>query len=167
MYKNKHIIAAMIIAPILALVAYFAVDFLVSEKTHKAQAGASYKLVEKPNCRYESGHCGLKNGDFEVEMEVELLDDGYMNLSMDSVFPLDGVKLALVDSPEDAGEPRDMVVDNNERTRWLLMLRQPAGSDSRIRLVIAANASLYYGDTDTAFMTYQTGFGKDFRRPEE
>ena len=103
MFKNKHIIAALIVTPILTIIAYFAMDYMVSEKPHKAQAGASYELVEKPNCRYPSGICGLKNADFEVDMHVELLDDGYMQLSLESVYPLDGVKLALVDSPNRQG----------------------------------------------------------------
>jgi hypothetical protein len=164
MFTNKHIIAALIVTPILTIIAYFAVDYMVSEKPKIAEAGASYELLAKPNCRYSSGHCGLKNGDFEVDMTVELLADGYMNLSLTSAFPLDGVKLALVDSPEMAGDPRDMIVDNNERTQWLIMLNQPATDTSRIRMVIASNASLYYGDTDTRFMLYQTSFDKDFRR---
>ena len=164
MFKNKHVIAALIITPILTIIAYFAVDYMVTEKPHKAEAGTSYELVEKPTCRYPSGNCALKNGDFEVDMQVELLDDGYMNLSLESAYPLDGVKLALVDNPEQAGDPRDMVVDNNERTQWLIMLPQPTGEDSRIRLVISANSSMYYGDTATTFMVYKTSFEKDFRR---
>ncbi len=164
MFKNKHVIAALIITPILTIIAYFAVDYMVTEKPHKAEAGTSYELVEKPTCRYPSGNCALKNGDFEVDMQVELLDDGYMNLSLQSAYPLDGVKLALVDNPEQAGDPRDMVVDNNERTQWLIMLPQPTGEDSRIRLVISANSSMYYGDTATTFMVYKTSFEKDFRR---
>ena len=57
-----------------------------------------------------------------------------------------------------------MVADNEERTHWQVLLRQASGDSSRIRLVISANASLYYGDTATSFMTYQTSFEKDFRR---
>ena len=164
MFKNKHLIAALIITPILTIIAYFAMDYMVSEKPHQAQAGASYELVEKPNCRYQSGLCGLKNGDFEIEMRVELLDDDTMNLSLESAYPLDGVKLALVDKPEQAGDPRDMVADNKERTHWQVVLPQATGDSSRLRLVISANSSLYYGDTATTFMIYQTSFEKDFRR---
>lgn len=164
MFKNKHIIAALIITPILAIIGYFATDHLVSEKPHKARPGMSYQLVEMPNCRYESGHCGLKNADFNIDMQVELLENGTMNLSLDSAYPLNGVKLAVVDNPADSGEPLDMVAKNKQRTRWLASVRQPGGSESRIRLVISANASLYYGDVGTAFMVYKPAFDKDFRR---
>jgi hypothetical protein len=164
MFKNKHIIAALIITPILAIIAYFSVDYIVSEKPQKAEIGASYKLLEKPNCRYESGHCGLKNGNFEVDIDVELLDESYMNLTLVASFPLQGVKLALVDSPEEEGTPRDMVADNNEHTAWVIMLPQPGTATSRIRMVLSAEGSVYYGDTATTFMVYKTGFEKDFRK---
>ena len=38
-YKNKHVVVAMLVAPVLALIGYFSVDALVAEKPHAAQAG--------------------------------------------------------------------------------------------------------------------------------
>ncbi len=164
MFKNKHIIAALIVTPILAIIAYFATDYFVGEKPHKAQPGASYELLEKPNCRYSSGHCGLKNADFEVDMTIQRLDEGFLNLSLKSAFPLEGVKLALVADPEEQSEPRDMKMQNNDPKDWIITLSQPKTQTSRIRLVLGSNGSMYYGDTDTAFMDYETSFEKDFRR---
>ena len=53
--KNKHLLTASLVAPILALMSYFAIDALVGETPHAAEEGQSYQLVEKQNCRYNSG----------------------------------------------------------------------------------------------------------------
>ena len=66
--KNRHVLVASLVAPLLALLAWFAIDFFTSETPHAAVEGQSYALVEKPNCRYDSGLCGLKNNDFELEL---------------------------------------------------------------------------------------------------
>ena len=46
--KNKHMVIAMLMAPVLALISYYAVNALVSETPHAAEAGQSYLLVENP-----------------------------------------------------------------------------------------------------------------------
>ena len=73
--KNKHTVMAMIITPMLAVIAYFATDHLVSEPPQEARPGQSYKLAAKSNCRYQSGICTLKNGDVEVRLQAERLDE--------------------------------------------------------------------------------------------
>ncbi|MGY0646152.1 MAG: hypothetical protein ACW7DN_16410, partial [Paraglaciecola chathamensis] len=62
MFKNKHIITALIVTPLLAIAGYFATDYIVSERPQQAQQGGQYQLAALPNCRYASGKCGLKNG---------------------------------------------------------------------------------------------------------
>ena len=74
MLKNRHMTIAMLMAPVLAIIAYYGVNTLVGEKPHAAEAGQSYVLVEKPNCRHHGGTCGLKNGDFELTLSFEWLD---------------------------------------------------------------------------------------------
>jgi hypothetical protein len=44
----------MIVAPILAIISYFTVDYYVAEVPHKAKQGQSYKMLVKPNCRWAS-----------------------------------------------------------------------------------------------------------------
>ena len=167
MFKNKHIIAALIVTPILAIIAYFATDYFVSEKPHKALPGEAYELAEKPNCRYNSGRCGLKNADFTVDITAQHLDENYLNLTLKSAFPLQGARLAMVDDPEQPGEPRPMKNQNAQRTEWTITLSQPKTDSSRLRMVLAAGESVYYGDTSTAFLDYQTSFEKDFRGNRE
>ncbi len=60
MFRNKHLILAFLIAPVLAIIAWFSVDYFVAEKPHSAKPGASYELIAKPNCRRFSRRCDLK-----------------------------------------------------------------------------------------------------------
>lgn len=45
MFKNKHFILALLIAPILSIIAYFGTDMALSEKPHAAKEGETYKLA--------------------------------------------------------------------------------------------------------------------------
>ena len=71
--RNKHVLVSALVAPLLALMAYFAIDHFMGETPHAAVEGRSYPLVEKPGCRWESGSCGLKNNEFELDMVYERL----------------------------------------------------------------------------------------------
>ena len=99
---------ATMIAPVLALIGYFAVNAWVGETPHAAEAGQSYQLVEKPNCRHSGGICGLKNGDFELTLSFEWLDSGRMLLRLESAHVLDGVLAALVENEASEKSPVDM-----------------------------------------------------------
>lgn len=173
MYKNKHFVVAMIVAPILALISYFAVDRVVSEKPHAAVAGSSYELAEKPNCRYSSGVCDLKNGDFEVRLTSEFRDANSMHLSLSSVHPLAGAKVAMVMVDEQGkvvedlsglrDRPQDMQATGEGGVAWSLNLPRPESEASRLQLVLSSNEVLYFGETHLTFTTYKTSFDKDFR----
>jgi len=171
MYKNKHVVIAMIVAPILAVISYFAVDLLVSEKPQAAQAGASYKLLEKPNCRYRSGVCDLKNGDFEVRLTAQFQAGERMLLTLSSRHPLDGVKVALASVSEQEGshepsqtlEPVNMQPVDETRLLWRTGLPRTDPDSSRLQLVLADNQVLYFAETHLTFTTYATSFAKDFR----
>jgi hypothetical protein len=149
--KNRHLLTAAIVTPILALVSYFAVDFIAGEKPHVAAEGASYRLVEKPNCRYDSGRCGLKNGEFELDLLVKRDGNGSATLKLGSAFPLDGVMVAL--TPEEGNEdpPRPMVPDNGEGRSWSLALDEFDPETDRLRLAASASESLYFGDVALKF----------------
>ena len=163
MLKNKHIIVAMIVAPILAIIAYFATDSLVGEKPHKAEAGKSYSLVALPNCRYPSGHCTMKNAGFSLDLKVEQAGVNVMTLSLDSKHPLQGVKAALVANEQQTGAPADLIATDDTALHWTVDLSGEHSELSRLRLVVAAEDSFYYGETGLAFIDYQTSFGEDFR----
>ena len=164
MFKNKHVIAALIITPILAVLGYFAVDALVSETPHAAKKGANYKLAEKPNCRYTSGMCGLKNGEFELKLTTNWLDGNRMRLHLSSVAPLDGAKISMVDDESDQQAPQDMLRNSEDGTSWIIDMNRPDREKSRLRIAVSSDGVLYYGDAGTKFTVYQTTFEGDFRQ---
>lgn len=164
MFKNKHIIAALLISPILAILSYFAVDALVSETPHSAVPGASYELVAKSNCRYASGQCTFKNGDMEVHLTLNEVDQ-QVRLNLESAVPLDGVKAALVPS-EQAPAPQALVAQNAEGTGWQASYDLSYTGEEMLYLVVTANGVFYYGETVAPFGHYETSYGQDFRRED-
>jgi hypothetical protein len=150
-HKKKHLMTAALVAPILALISYFAIDAFVGESPQAARPGQSYRLVEKPNCRYDSGSCGLKNGDFELTLRPDQAAGDRLLLILDSEFPLDGVVLALVDAEAGEGPPEDMQPMDDAGLVWSLELSRPDPESSRLRLVAAASESLWYGDAALKF----------------
>jgi hypothetical protein len=150
-WKNKHLLTASLMAPILGLLSYFAVNALVSEKPHAAEAGQSYLLAEKPNCRYSSGNCGLKNADFELQISFERLEDDRLLLKMRSVNPLDGVMLAVVENEDDENPPVAMRAMGDDGLIWALDIMAPDPERHRLHLVASSSQSLYYGDVATKF----------------
>jgi len=159
MWTNKHVLIAGMMAPVLGLVAYFGIGALVGEKPHAAEAGQSYLLVEKPNCRYSSGNCGLKNGDFELQLSFEWLEDNRLLLKLRSVNPLDGVKLAMVDNQADDEQPVDMRAMGDDGLIWALDIASPDPERHRLHLVASSNQSLYFGDAATKFTSPKTDDG--------
>ena len=156
MFKNKHFIVALLIAPILAIIAYFGVDMAVSEKPHAAKKGESYKLVSKSNCRYTSGLCDMENGEFKVQFRSENINAQQLDLSLKSKFPLTGVKLSLVEAQDEQGTPIDMQVSDSTNQNWHVSLPAPTSDENWLRVVIQAENTLYYGDTQTRFVNYET-----------
>jgi hypothetical protein len=158
MFKNKHFIIALLIAPILSLIAYFGTDMALSEKPHAAKEGESYKLISKSNCRYTSGLCDMENGDFKVKFRSEKLTQDSLELSLHTAYPLEGVKLSVVDSQEQNAQPIDMTQTDQAGQNWSITLPKPASADSWLRVAIQSEGTLYYGETQTAFVKYETLF---------
>ena len=150
-WKNKHVLIATMMAPVLALIAYFGINALVGETPHAAEAGQSYQLVEKPNCRHSGGICGLKNSDFELTLSFEWLGNGRMLLKLESVHVLDGVLAALVESEASENPPVDMRPVGNDGLTWSLDIAHPDPESHRLRLVASANNALYFGDVAMKF----------------
>jgi hypothetical protein len=150
-WKNKHVALASVMAPVLGLVSYFGIGAMFGEKPRPAAAGQSYQLIEKPNCRYDSGLCGLKNVDFELPLSFERLDHGRMLLKLESVNPLDGVKLALVENADEEEKPVDMQATGGDGLNWVVEIRSPDPERDRLRLVASSRQTLYFGDVATKF----------------
>jgi hypothetical protein len=158
--KNKHMVLAMFVAPVLALIAYFATDYVVSEKPHAAHQGGSYKLAAKSNCRYQSGSCTLYNGDVEVNVRAERITGSRIELSLHANMPLQN---ALVSSVV-ANEETDPVVmqravseENTLRAKFDIFDVE----ESSLRFVLELSGLIFYAETPAVFIDYDTSFSRD------
>jgi hypothetical protein len=157
---NKHLIVALIVSPILAFIAYYAVDYTVGEKPHEAIEGQSYPLVAKSNCRYESGKCTFNNGDISVTLIAEKTNANDLNIQLESDYPIQGARIALSNDTITAS-PEAMTASDNSQTQWQVTLPNRLSDTSRLQLVLSVNQSLYFGETTTVFTTYKTGFSQE------
>ncbi|MEL7448215.1 MAG: hypothetical protein AAFN78_03350 [Pseudomonadota bacterium] len=151
MFKNKHIIVSLLVAPVLAIVAYFATDYAVRETPHAARAGESYPLMARSNCRYASGRCDLVNGDVELSLSFEPDAAGTSHLLLSSVLPLQRAGIAVAATPGDDLAPSPLERDDATSTRWRMPLVKPA-EDAKLRLVVATGDTSYYAEVPTVFL---------------
>lgn len=163
MFKNKHVTTAFIVAPILAILSYFATDYIVSDLPSAAEDGTSYSLLARPNCRYQSGQCTLVNGDLEIRMHLLKLESGETVLQANTSHPLKGVRVALVNTAQVNQEtpPLAFVKVDEEGTSWRLPMTPAHLESHEIRIATLADKTIFYGSTETTFFTYQTGFAQD------
>lgn len=151
--SNKHMIVAVIVAPLLAVMSYYGIGYLFGEKPQVAREGQSYPLVEMPNCRWESGRCGLQNADFELELSVSARSAEGLEIRLESAYPLEGVMLALAPAGGDAPTPQPMRQADREGLAWTADIERPDPAQDRLQLVAAANHSYWFGDVATLFTT--------------
>ena len=155
MWKNKHIVIALLVAPVLALIAYFAVDYMVAERPHAAVAGEDYPLMAKPNCRYASGRCELVNGDVKLALTVDDSDSRQV-LSLISELPLADARVALAASADDQPAPVRLARASDDGSLWHAELTAGADPTQQLRLVVVAGDSRYYAEVPTAFFERET-----------
>lgn len=147
MLKNKHVVAAMIIAPLLAIMSYFLTDNMVSEKPHAAEPGKAYPLVAKSNCRYESGLCTLENG--ELKLQLSVLSGRYLHL--ESNVPLEQVTVAI-SNIDSEGDPQTMQISDDTGTRWQIPVQSSDLANSNLRLaLVTGNKSYFFAETPMIF----------------
>jgi hypothetical protein len=158
--KNKHLILAMFVAPILAIIAYFATDYVVSEKPHQAQQGNTYKLAAKSNCRYQSGQCTLQNGDVEVNITVERIAESMIELTLRSSLPAQKVMASFVDD-NNAEQPVMMLSDTAANTLWHAQFNIADPQQATLRLVVELSGALFFAETPAVFIDYATTFSRD------
>ena len=149
-FTNKHVIVALIVGPILAILAWLAVGQIAGEKAALAVSGQSYPLVEKSDCRYESGHCKLENEDFKLLLKLEQrgLDS---ILVLTSEHALEGVLISVA-APDQEEQPRAMRSTTAEALEWTLVLEAVPAPGERIHLVASSGGTQYFGDASTLFI---------------
>ncbi len=152
MFGNRHLVVALLVAPLLALLAWFAVGNLVGERAAPAQAGQSYPLVARSNCRYESGQCDLENEDLKLSLRYDSAYGGALELRASHT--LDTVLLAVGVAGSDPG-PRQMQPLGGDGREWRLQLLQRPDAGAQLRLVAAAGGARYFAETTTHFLQQQ------------
>jgi len=150
---NKHVVIAMIVAPVLAVLAWIAVGQFAGEQAAPAQAGREYPLVEQSNCRYASGACDLTNEEFKLRLSLDRSGDPVLNLS--ASHPLDGV-LISVGAVDDNSPPAQMRATGGQGTGWSMLLGRVPDAGERVRLVAVAGGSAYFAEASTQFMVEES-----------
>jgi len=158
--KNKHMVLAMFVAPVLAIIAYFATDYVVSEKPHAARQGTSYKLAAKSNCRYQSGQCTLHNGDVEVNVRAERITGSLIELSLQANMPLKNALVSSVVADEET-DPLVMQPAVSEENTWRAKFDIVDAQKSTLRFVLELSGLLFYAETPAVFIDYDTSFSRD------
>lgn len=148
-FTNKHVVIALIVAPVLAVLAWFATGQLASEAPQAAIPGQAYPLLESSNCRYPSGACDLENEDFRLRLRA--VDDDAGELLLSSRHPLEGVVLDI-GLPNEEYELETMRSVDGLGLEWRLALASRPAADQRIRLVALAGGSRYFAEASTAFL---------------
>ncbi len=159
--KNKHLILAMFVAPMLAIIAYFSVDYFVSETPHAAIQGNSYKLAARSNCRYKSGICTLENGDIEVKLRAESAGYNQFKLSVISAVPVQSVLVSFIDensSEKENSPPIAMLADTQQLNVWSANIKMFSSDKSLLRLALNISDTLYYAEVTTIFINFETSF---------
>jgi hypothetical protein len=150
MFKNRHVIIAMFVAPLLALGAYFLTDFIVSEDSIAAEEGQAYPMVAKSNCRYQSGVCTLANGEIELKVRVIQEADGSDVLMLKSNRDIEGAKIALLTDFYE-GSPVDLVASRNGDVIWSTALAENKSDVQELRVAVKSEGVMFYATTTTEF----------------
>ena len=147
-FKNKHVLAAMVVAPILAIIAYVGTDKLVGEKPHAAKAGQVYELIARSNCRYTSGVCTLKNGNFLLDLEFQ---EPEKIVTIKASHPLQGAKIGF-----DDGTPIELLESDDTQTYWQVSVDATLLESDTFQLVVKANDALYFAENALEFKQRKT-----------
>ncbi len=151
MWKNKHVVVALIVAPILSILAWFAVGHIAGEKPQAAESGNTYKLVARSNCRYASGSCDLHNADFKITLVPDMLAASSVALTMTSSHALQGAAIGMADGDSER-EPTPMTRADDDGMRWQSLLPRPASPDATIRVAVIAQGATWYAEVPVVFL---------------
>lgn len=146
-FTNKHVVIALIVAPILAVISYLFVDRLVRPDPIVAQAGQSFPLIARSNCRYDSGKCTLVNGDFKVNLlQLDTADTKPYTIEVESEHLISGFRYALVNVQ---GE---QIQEGELSTKQFVIPAQIKDKVAAIRIALEAADVIYFAETQIAFL---------------
>ena len=152
MWKNKHVVIAMIVAPILAVLAWFAVGAMVGEQADVAEPGAAYPLVARSNCRWASGECELANNELEMTILPLELGAQYTRLSLDSEFPLTQATFALLSGGNEVAASAEHDTSADAPAQMTVTIPAFADPEATLRVAVTVKESLYFAEVPVVFM---------------
>ncbi len=138
----------MIVTPILAVVAWFAVDYYVAERPHQMKANGSYTLQEKPSCRWGSGGCILSNNDVEFSFRAHNTAK-YNTLVLISSIEIDAAHIALVTNKEEHSTPVSML--KQQDNTWIINI-EPVDNNQFLQLVFSVGNTQFYAVVPTIWI---------------
>ena len=144
MFRNKHLVLALLVAPVLALIAWFSVDYFVAERPHAAIPGAAYELIAKPNCRRASGRCDLANKD--VAITVPSYDDAGADVGLTSTIAADRAALGLA-----GDDPAALARLDKQGKRWAGRITGNIDAAGRMRVAIVISNTTFYAEVPVTF----------------
>ena len=150
MFSNKHVVVALLVAPLLAVLAWFAVGYWFGERPQPAVPGGSYPLLEKSNCRYSSGECSLENGSLQLTMTARASNAG-TRVELVSATSLAGAAVG-VRGQSGASPPVVMQSIDTAGYRWAADRLSVVPGEDRLLIVVQSQGSRWYGEAQTAFM---------------
>jgi hypothetical protein len=145
-FTNKHVVVALLVAPVLAIGAWYAVGLIGAETPQRAVPGQSYPLVAKSNCRYASGQCSLENGDIEFHITPVTSNDT-LSLKITSNQSSGRVMLGLgqdINPPKPEEAPYDA---SNQSWHYTVNENQA----EKLFFVAEIRGSRYFAKLDTVF----------------
>ena len=145
-FTNKHVVVALLVAPVLAIGAWYAVGLIGAETPQRAVPGQSYPLVAKSNCRYASGQCSLENGDIEFHITPVSSNDT-LSLKITSNQSSGRVMLGLgqdINPPKPEEAPYDA---SNQSWHYAVNENQA----EKLFFVAEIRGSRYFARLDTVF----------------
>ena len=151
MFKNKHTVIALLVAPMLAIIAWFAVDYFVAERPQAASPGTSYPLVAKPNCRRLSDGCELSNADLTLTLVVTEANATGASVELTSAFPLGEAMVGLANGGEDEGPPTALESLDAEGLSWTGSVSGRIDADTGMRVLVRANEATFYAEVPVTF----------------
>ena len=154
MWKNWHVVTAMLVAPVLGILGWYAVDWFVAERPHVAESGASYLLIAKSNCRYDSGECDLVNSDFKLTIRPDQLFSRQTTLTVDSEFALQDVTVALVTDDVETPSVAELDGKSDLSVRWKVRIPAAPEATSTLRIAVTAQGAIYYAEVPTVFLNH-------------
>ena len=145
----------MLVAPVLAIMAWFAIDHFVAEKPHAAKPGDAYSLLARSNCRYDSGQCDLVNGDFELTLRPAGPATSTVRIELAAKHALESATIGLF--ADDIGAtPTSMSTLDSSGMVWVASIDRPADDEATLRVAVVAQGATYYAEIPVVFLRLES-----------